>query len=110
MTKTRNDLAQRALQRLGVVGAGQAASAEDMAIALAQIDPLYAELVSRDVMAGVDMDAIPDEYYLPLADRLAAELGPDFGIPNVDTQATEMRLRRMFAADYQNPTLRTNYF
>lgn len=110
MTKTRSDLAQRALQRLGVVAAGQAASAEDMAIALAQVDPLYAELVSRDVMAGVDMDAIPDEYFLPIADRLAAELGPDFGIQNVDVASTEARLRRMFAGDYHSPVLRTNYF
>lgn len=94
MAKTSNELATRALRFLGVVGAGQTASAEDLQIATDAIEPVFSQLAVRKIIYVPDLDAIDETYFLPLARILAAAIAPDFGIPTAQAMQ-EMGLPRM---------------
>lgn len=102
-----------ALQKLNVSGAGQNPSAEDVQIVRDQLVPLIEELALKTVVYITDLEEIPEKYFLALADRVAQEVAPYFGLGAVDPNiklATENRLRRMWAMRATYGTLRTSYF
>lgn len=84
MPRTSLELITRALQRLQRVGAGQNASAEDAQLLRDQLFPLLEELAQNEIIFVADVEAIPDLIFLPLANRLAAEVSADFGLGAVD--------------------------
>ncbi|WP_262298391.1 hypothetical protein [Microvirga sesbaniae] len=100
MTKTRTELATRALGILNLLQAGQAPHPEDLTAVAGIVDPLAAQLGLDNVIYVDDTDGIDDAVFLPLAARLALEIAPDFGLPAVD-DATKARaeapLRRLAA-------------
>lgn len=77
--KSRQQLVLRALQELGVVGAGQAASAEDNKVADDEIEPLLANLAQRGVWQWGDPDQIDDDAFIHLAKLLANSVAVAFG-------------------------------
>ena len=83
MSKTRNQLALRALSILRIVEAGNEAESEDYQIADRDIDGLIASLDRRGIFTSVDLSRIPDEAFLYLARILAARICPEFGATNV---------------------------
>lgn len=94
MAKTKRETATRALRLIGVVAQDEAATADEYAVAEDTLDTLYAELNSAH---GFSMtfgtDAIPDEYFLPMARLLGVEVARDFGV-NAEPFATALnRLR-----------------
>lgn len=117
-TKTRTDLINQALADLGVLAAGQTPDAEDNDAVDKYIDPLIAELASRDLPQVDDSDAIPLEWFLPLAILLASEAATEFGMSglptseaNPDPVATaERRLREVAYARPTGEPQRTEYF
>jgi hypothetical protein len=84
MARSSLQLITRALERLQRVGAGQDPSAEDAQLLRDNLMPLLEELAQQDVVFVADVEAIPDIVFLPLANRLAAEVSADFGLGAVD--------------------------
>lgn len=112
MPKTRNELVERVLQVLRVKAEGQTPSAEDVALVTNVLAPVYAEL-DRDEVYGVQDDStIDDEAFLPLAEYIATEVAPDFGLARDEDKRAlaKSRLRRVSRADFTYSTLATNYF
>jgi hypothetical protein len=84
MPRSSLQLITRALERLQRVGAGQDPSAEDVQLLRDNLLPLMEELAQQEVIFVADLEEIPEIVFLPLANRLAAECAPDFGLGAVD--------------------------
>jgi hypothetical protein len=84
MAKTQTELFTRALTKVGAVGAGETAAAEDVAKAREALGPLIAELDALQVVSIVlssdeEAEEVPDEVYQALATALAIDIAADFG-------------------------------
>lgn len=82
-TKTRNDLVNQALKNLGVLAAGQTASAEDFDAVDGHVDTTLAELDAEDIVTVDDDSDIPLELFEPIAVLLADNSAFEFGLPGV---------------------------
>lgn len=113
-TRTRAELVQAALEILGIVGAGQTASAEDYAKADAALPSLLGELAQRRVVYVADPEAIDAAYFRQLAWLLAnsPDVAPAFGgvIDDVAVQRAEARLRDMHPPAQPSPPQIGHYF
>jgi hypothetical protein len=81
--KTRIDLVNEALEHLGILGAGQSASAEDYDAVDEHVEPLLAHLEAIDLVSLENLDEIPPEIFHPLSIMLADESALKFGLPGV---------------------------
>ena len=106
LTASRNAkwIATKALVRLGEVSVDNPPSAEDLQLALDQLDATYQDLQSRGVVYIADLDDTPAAYATWLAERLAIDLKPDYGNQAPDGQSAlksigmvETALRRLSA-------------
>jgi hypothetical protein len=79
LTKSRVDLIERAATMLGALVSGQALATEDKATIDNLVDPLIMQLARDNVVLIQDANAVPTEYFLPLANLLANEAGASFG-------------------------------
>lgn len=79
--QSRQQLVLRALQELKVVGAGQPAAAEDAKIANDEVQPMLANLASRNIWQWGNPDSIDDDAFLHLAKWLANSIATAFGLP-----------------------------
>jgi hypothetical protein len=95
MARNSLELFTKALERLQRVAAGQDPSAEDVEICRNQLGPLLEELAVQEVYFLADVEAIPDLSFLPLANRLAAEVAPDFGLGATDPSVMASLNRRL---------------
>jgi hypothetical protein len=103
MTKTTQQLAERVLQRLKIVAAGETPDAADAQTVKTFYAGQFAEMGIDDLTYWDEAD-IPDEAFEALADFLAGRLAPDFGLSRPDLEASgERRLRRLAA---RGPTYR----
>ena len=99
MAKTKREIATRALRRIGVVAHDEAATADQYAVAEDALVSLYAELnASNGFSMTFGPDAVPDDYFLPMAYLLAVEIAPDFTRPAPDRRNTA--LLRLRGADH----------
>ncbi len=80
MTKTRNDLVNRALKELGVVGSGQTAEAEDYDEIDDAVEPVMSDLATRDIWVWGDPDQYDDDAFDHLAVLLANARARAFGV------------------------------
>jgi hypothetical protein len=106
-------LITRALERLQRVGAGQDPSAEDAQLLRDNLMPLLEELAQQEVIFVADVEAIPDIVFLPLANRLAAEVSADFGLGGVEPAVMNKlneRLRLTWIAKPLYTVQRAEYF
>lgn len=74
------DFISTCLENLGVLAAGQAASAEDVAIVHRRMTPKFAQLAEEDITVVPDETEIDDAQALLLADVIAMECANAFGI------------------------------
>jgi hypothetical protein len=117
-TKTRNDLVNQALRNLGVLAAGQTADAEDFQAADGHIDQVIASLSARDIVTVDDDDAIPAEWFDPLAVLVADDAAMEFGLAGVPASpgaanpvlSAENSLRLMVRGRPTYEPLKVNYF
>ena len=105
--KTRTDLISRALQLLGVLPQGQAASAEETNAVDTLIDGVVEDLIQRDIYHLQDADAIPEEAFIHLGNILAWAAAPAFDQHNDPSlaafaQKAEMDLEYMHRAYTRN--------
>lgn len=92
---TKADLAQDALERLGIVGAGESPAAEDTNLVESVVDSVYPQL-RKDGLVPFAVSAIPDWAQRPLSKIIAGESAAYFGISGQRLQiaATEIRMGR----------------
>ena len=86
MAKSQTDLVNRALAKIGAVGSGQTASAEDVTIATDALTPLVEELNSLGVCyvplsSDTSEEVIEDRLFQGLATLLALDISAEFGGP-----------------------------
>ena len=111
-TKTRDELVNRALGRLGIVGAGQTASDEDYDVVDGLVDFVVFDLAARKVYAIADEDAIPSEAVEYVAALLAQAAASDFLKP-VNPQIiewAEAKLRQISASEPTYEYQRATYY
>lgn len=100
MAKTVRQLYNRALELLNVAAAGQSPAAEDWEAVRAVLPPLLAELYTvaalnlRVTANNEEASDIPDEVFGPLANLLANDAGPSFGIPAATGIDRDLKLVR----------------
>src|SRR5690606_11929566 len=112
MSKTREQLVLRCLQKLKVVAAGQQPSAEDAQVVDDMVEPVLAELSARSVYAYGDPDKIEDECFEHLATVLAQTCADDFGLAGDDGMRlrAENRLREIGAETLSYQPMQGEYF
>jgi hypothetical protein len=95
--KTREELVNRALEELGVVGAGQTAAAEDYAVVDDAVEPVMSDLATRDVWVWGDPDEYDEDAFEHLAVLLANAKARPFGKePSEEIRImAERRLRQL---------------
>jgi hypothetical protein len=89
LTKTRNDLVNQALSNLGKLAAGQTADAEDFDAVDSHVDGTLSRLAIRDIATVTDDDAIPVEWFDPIAMIVADDAAPEFGMAGVPSTGQE---------------------
>lgn len=99
MAKSRTDLIRAALERLNAIPRGGVPSYEDSAKADSFIDPMIADLHSRNIAWDLSGDTIEDAQFLHLVAILANALKDDFGLDGADSArieaASEMAERKL---------------
>lgn len=118
MTKSREDLVNRALAKLKVTAAGQQPSAEDKQVVDDQVEPMLAKLSRKNIYAYGDPDEIEDECFEDLAGILAVIMANDFGGVRIDPdmpnetfrQNCENSLREINAETLSYQPLQGQYF
>lgn len=111
-TKTRAELVERALQRLGEVGAGEAPSAEDSALCDGMFEPVMENLQARGIFAVGDENELPAAVFEWLSVCLADAVAIDFGkSPDMaQRKAAEREIRAVQESQPSYETLRVKYF
>lgn len=84
MAKSRTDLINAALERLNAIARGAVPSAEDTAKMESIIDPMIADLHSRNIAWDIPSGSIPDGMFLHLVAILASHAKDDFGFEGGD--------------------------
>lgn len=87
MDRTREETALRALRLIGVVAQDEPATADQMRGALDVLESLWAELLTEAPATWGLATGIPPEAFVPLAQFLAAELAPEYGVAAPMTRA-----------------------
>ena len=95
---------QKALRKLGVLGATQTATGDQDAQATTSYNSIYARLLSKDLVGWAQDGPIPDEFIEPMSNILAFELANEYGISDSRWQ------RLQFAADKAEQQLRILIF
>lgn len=110
--QTRQALVLRALQELGVVGAGHAASAEDAKLADNEVEPMFSNLAHREIWQWGDPDQIEDNAFLHLAKWLANSVARPFGAaPDENVRLlAEQNLRELKPVFLSGQPQQTSYF
>lgn len=118
LTKTRNELVIQALRNLGIPGAGQTPDTEDFEAMDDHVDGALVRLSLRDIVTVTDDDAIPVEWFDPIAVIVADDAAPEFGLaglPSVPSnpnpvQSAENMLRELTRGKPTGEPQQTEYF
>lgn len=111
-TKTRDELVRMAADNLMIIGTGQSFEDEDREKIDGLVDVLFGELSARGVCDVDNEDEIPAEFCGALAELLANEAAPAFGLPKMpmpSREAIEDRLKVIVQrVQASNRTLKTD--
>lgn len=112
MSKTRVQLVNEALANLNEVGSGQSPEAEDQQYVDVKVDGLFAQLATDLIVSVDDEDAIPDEWFNPLAQLLANECATKFSQQYDPGKKAvfEAQLRRLAASRPTYEIQKAQYF
>lgn len=90
-TRTKLDVIEQAFRRLGIKAADEALTADQEAYASSTLDALYFE-IRQHAPINWWPDEVPDEVFIPLANLLAAEIGPAYEVATEARSAPYLRL------------------
>lgn len=112
MTKSRQELIERALEELGVISAGQTASSEDTAVIESEIDPVMGDLATRNVWQWGSSDEFDDDAFIHLAKILANSKARVFGVAPDETVRLmcERRLRELMITTLSGQRQTVEYY
>jgi hypothetical protein len=88
-TYEKAEIADKALEILGVKAAGQDSIAEDANRAQESVDSVY-QLLRREDLAPFPVSSVPDWAYSAMAHLVALDLAPMFGVGGERLQATAL--------------------
>lgn len=95
--KTRLDVINRAMRRIGVKAEDESLTADQITSVGEVFDALVIELGD---LATFTSASIPDEAFIPLANLLAVEVAPDYGVSPMQTRgAAYTRLMEVLRPD-----------
>ena len=100
--KTNRDVIEQALRRLGVVADDEAMTAGQRAYAEATLNALTLEIAEEAPVEWFP-DLIPDKVFIPLANVLAAEIGPTYMVQTEPRSRALMRLMAVIRPDDREP-------
>jgi hypothetical protein len=78
--RTQADLLQEVLENLGVLAAGQTPEQEDLNRVSEKLPSIIALLGATEIVYIPDINNIPDEFFIPLADCVAYFCKQKFGL------------------------------
>ena len=105
-TKTRPELIDGVLKELGVLGVGQAASAEDVDAVDGLIDAALADLEGQEVIRLSDSDEFPLTVYNQLVHYITELAAPGYGRP-ANEGVKQLAMQQMRIAGRGGPTYET---
>lgn len=85
--KTRLDVINRAMRRIGVKAEDENLTADQITSVGEVFDALIEEL-NTEVSLTFTSESVPDEVFIPLANLLAIEVAPDYGVSPMTTRGT----------------------
>ena len=109
---SREQLVNRALIELGVVGAGQTAAAEDYAVINDAVEPVMSDLATRDIWVWGDPDEYEEDAFDHLGVLLANARARAFGsAPSEEVRLlAERRLRALKPTFLSGQSQTTEYY
>lgn len=112
MTKSRQELIERALEELGVKAAGVTPAAEDVAVIDDEIDPVMSDLATRDIWQWGSSDEFDEDAFVHLAKLLANSKARVFGVSPDETVRlmSEARLRQLNVLSLSGQHQTAEYF
>lgn len=110
--KSREDLVNRALRKLGALPAGQSAEPEDYQAVNGTVESVLSDLASRDIWQWGDPDQIDEDAFEHLAGLLAQANAMDFGVAEDEQkkQLLESRLRQLSLTFLSGEPQRVEYY
>lgn len=104
MDRTQDEIAARALRLLGVVAADESLTADQATSALAVLEGIWSELITETQPTWDIVTGTPPEGFVPLANWLAAELAPEYGLaPPMMRGRAKLRLLAVVRPDDRDP-------
>lgn len=113
---TESEIAEKVLQKLGILQNGATANANDLAIVTGKYDSFYANLDTLNLVSWGSTDDIPEKHIIPVVGLLARECLEEFTVsPSVaqSIMRDEQRyMNQLKALEYQfyRPTSEGRYF
>ena len=86
-TRERLDVINRAMRRIGVKAEDEALTADQIASVGEVYDALIVEL-GTEVVLSFSGATVPNKVFIPLANLLAVEIAPDYGVPPMTTRGS----------------------
>lgn len=109
--RTQADLLQEVLENLGVLAAGQTPEQEDLSRVSEKLPSIVALLGATEVVYIPDIENIPDEFFIPLADCVTYSCKQKFGIvgdaASAIDQAYQIALMQFRVMNRGKPTYET---
>ena len=100
MSKTKLEVVAQAHRTLGVLATDENPSADMISYAGTTLDALVEELAYvQGLGVPFDSDDTPDELFLPMADYLASEIAPHYGVAGPARSRAIGRIRANLACD-----------
>lgn len=109
---TQTEIAIKALQKIGVIAAGETPDSDDQTLVDEAYDSLYEELRSRHLVDWGSAEDIPTWAVLHVRDILANRIANEYGIPR-SADEEELAVRKMakhLAVDYAYEAVEADYY
>ena len=100
--KTNLDVIEQAFRRLGIKAEDESLSADQRAYGETTLDALAIEIAEEAPVSWFP-DNIPNKVFIPLANLLAAEIGPGYSVPAEPRSRAMIRLLAVIRPDDRDP-------
>lgn len=112
MAVTKTLLANKVLEKLGRISAGESVDSDDQSLCDDAYDSVYEELRARHLVDWGSAESIPTWAMLHVRDIVANRIANDFGLPrNADEEELAMqRMAKQISPDYSYQPVEADYY